>query len=66
MEKAKAKIEELQRAQQKAVLPTFDVDDVNDEKIVEQLTGECGRLFKRCEAQLKRLGSDGGKERECE
>ena len=58
MEKAKAKIEELQRAQQKAVLPTFDVDDVNDEKIVEQLTGECGRLFKRCEAQLKRLGSD--------
>ena len=38
MEKAKAKIEELQRAQQKAVLPTFDVDDVNDEKIVEQLT----------------------------
>ena len=34
------------------------MDDVNDEKIVEQLTGECGRLFKRCEAQLKRLGSD--------
>ena len=58
MEKAKAKIEELQKAQQKALLPTFDVDDVNDEKIVEQLTGECGRLFKRCEAQLKRLGSD--------
>jgi len=56
--KAKAKIQQLQKAQQKALLPTFDVDDVNDEKIVEQLTGECGRLFKRCEAQLKRLGSD--------
>ena len=55
MEKAKAKIEELQRAQQKAVLPTFDVDDVNDEKIVEQLTGECGRLFKRCEALIEKV-----------
>ena len=57
MEKANKKIDMLQKAQQKALLPTFD-DVAEDERVVEDLTGECGRLFKRCEAQLKRLGSD--------
>ena len=34
------------------------VNDVEDEKIVEQLTTECGKIFKQCEATLKHLGAD--------
>ena len=57
IEKARERMDRMQSAQQKALLPTFE-DDVEDEKIVEQLTTECGRIFKRCEMQLKQLGAE--------
>jgi syntaxin 16 len=50
------KLRELSSAHAKALLPTFDDIGGAEDHVVEVVTSEITRLFKRCEGKLKRLG----------
>jgi syntaxin 16 len=52
----KDKLRELSSAHAKALLPTFDDVGGAEDHVVEVVTNEITRLFKRCEGRLRRLG----------
>ena len=52
----KDKLRELSSAHAKALLPTFDDVGGAEYHVVEVVTNEITRLFKRCEGRLRRLG----------
>jgi syntaxin 16 len=55
----KEKIKELAAAHAKALLPTFDEMGGADDHVVEMVTQDATRLFKRCEGRLQRLSAPG-------
>jgi syntaxin 16 len=52
----KDKLRGLSSAHAKALLPTFDDVGGAEDHVVEVVTNEITRLFKRCEGRLRRLG----------
>ena len=56
IQRIREKLKELSAAHAKALLPNFD-DMGTDDHVVEVVTQETTRLFKRCEARLQRLGA---------
>jgi syntaxin 16 len=56
----KDKLRELSSAHAKALLPTFDDVGGAEDHVVEVVTNEITRLFKRCEGRLRRLGERAG------
>ena len=56
IQRIREKLKELSAAHAKALLPNFD-DMGTDDHVVEVVTQEITRLFKRCEARLQRLGA---------
>lgn len=52
----KEKMKELGAAHAKALLPNFDDVGNGDDHVVEVVTQEITRLFKRCESRLQKLG----------
>jgi syntaxin 16 len=55
----KEKIKALGAAHAKALLPTFDEMGGADDHVVEAVTQDATRLFKRCEGRLQRLSAPG-------
>tara|TARA_B110000977_G_scaffold1141_3_gene1631 strand:- start:395 stop:1423 length:1029 start_codon:yes stop_codon:yes gene_type:complete len=55
----KEKLRELSSAHAKALLPTFDDMGGESGQVVEVVTNEITRLFKRCEGRLRKLGDKG-------
>jgi syntaxin 16 len=56
----KDKLRGLSSAHAKALLPTFDDVGGAEDHVVEVVTNEITRLFKRCEGRLRRLGERAG------
>jgi syntaxin 16 len=62
----KDKLRELSSAHAKALLPTFDDVGGAEDHVVEVVTNEITRLFKRCEGRLRRLGERAADEADAE
>ena len=58
IQRIRQKMNELGSAHSKALLPNFD-DMASDDHVVEVVTQEITRLFKRCESRLQKLGGPG-------